>query len=100
MRRLQTFLPLALALAALAAMLTFSESLLMWEWMGRPSGPPHLLYRFIGLPAALVAVSSGAWIAWKSSTTAGAAGAINRAALAICSMLCLISVLALAGLVR
>ncbi|MNQ84305.1 hypothetical protein D3C85_994290 [compost metagenome] len=88
------FLALIAAIAAFLAMWTFTDRPLVWEWMGRPNEVyPEMGFLVFGLPASLVAVGSGAYIAWKARASTEPSGALTIArilsfvALAICAWL-------------
>ena len=90
-RLARRFLALIAAVAALVAMWTFTDKPWIWEWMGRPNEAyPEVVFLVFGLPAAIVAVGSGGWIAWEMRASAGhswtltIAGVISGIALTIC----------------
>ncbi|MCV9939612.1 hypothetical protein OIU35_24945 [Boseaceae bacterium BT-24-1] len=80
------FLPLIIAIPALGAMALFSFTPWVWEWMGRGESYPELIFLVLGIPAGLVAVGTGAWIAWITSDRLSliVAHVLNFAALMIC----------------
>lgn len=100
----QRFLALVAALAALVVMWRLSDTPLVWEWMGRPSEVyPEVAFLVFGVPAAIVAIASGAWVAIKAHPTATRswtltlARIVNVIALAICAWLCWFALSAFLG---
>lgn len=83
------FLPLIVAIPALGAMSLFSTTTWVWQWMGRGESYPELIFLVIGVPAAMVAVGAGGWIAWAASDRLSLiiAYILNFAALMICMWL-------------
>lgn len=98
------FLALIAALAALAAMWNFTSTSMVWEWMGRPSEVyPEMAFLVFGLPAAIVAIASGVWIAIKARASASQSWTLTLArganviGLAICAWLCWFALSAFLG---
>lgn len=83
------FLPLIVAIPALGAMALFSSTPWVWEWMGRGESYPELGFLVLGVPAAMVAVGAGGWIAWAASDRLSLiiAHILNFAGLMICMWL-------------
>ena len=86
------YLPLIAAVASFATMWVFAEHPLVWKWMGRPNEVyPEFIFLIFGLPAGIVAVASGLWIACAPHRSGGRprstkiAQVINTLAVAICA---------------
>ena len=90
------FIPLMLALVGLGAMSLFAWTPLAWEWAGRPSESyPEVVYGFLGLPAALVAVTAGILLARKRALRGWRSAAAHLAwgtSAALCAFLTTVAI--------